>query len=111
MASTLLLTGSNGTLRGPAPITPILAPLLTKAAVRSIAQSGRSAPPVCRPNGAARLAKLIGEVPIGRLSLDIYAEQLRAENARLCPGQGVETRSPQRRQPCSSRLRGNAAQC
>jgi len=36
MASTLLLIGSNGTLRGPAPIIPIFAPLLTKAAVQAL---------------------------------------------------------------------------
>jgi len=36
MASTLFLIGSNGTLRGPAPITPIFAPLLTKAAVQAL---------------------------------------------------------------------------
>jgi hypothetical protein len=30
------------------------------------------------PNGADRLAKLTGEVPIGRLNLDSYAERLSA---------------------------------
>ena len=65
MASTLLLIGSNGTLRGP---------------------EGSADHPDLRASAdeGSCLLDRAGEVPIGRLSLDIYAEQLRAENARFC---------------------------
>jgi hypothetical protein len=40
--------------------------------------------PTSDQNGSDRLANLTSEVPIGRLSLDNHAQQVSAENARIC---------------------------